>query len=229
MDFLKFSFQSEEEQKLINYINQYVFPSDDYQIVKNVRQGDFGEILASLIVSFFEGLAVPINKMRWKFNKDRSVFCTDMIAHNSTGDIKDLYYYEIKTKLNLKKIYPEKGQPGIHITVLAHDSLLSDNISPNEGIADFLSRYYFEEEEYDKATKYKDIVINPSSYNKHYELFFVIEKKEYIVDILDDLHNLPPTLNPLKVTVVLLENLDNLISTVKNRAIQASVNFVYNK
>jgi hypothetical protein len=37
----------------------------------HVRQGDWGEILTSLIVTFFQELEVPINKLKWKFNKIR--------------------------------------------------------------------------------------------------------------------------------------------------------------
>jgi len=227
LDFLKFHYESLPEADLRNYLKTYTLPPDHNQITKNVRQGDFGEVLAHLIVSFFENRAVPLKKMRWKFNAGRSVFSTDMLAHNHGPAITDLYYYEIKSRLNIKK----ESINGLNafVTIHAHNSLLKDANQPNEGIADFLSRYYFEKEDFAQATKYHDIVNNPTKYNKSYELFFIIETPKYIDDILDDLEVLPPGLNPLRVTIVLIKNLGRLIVEVQNRAIEQAVDYVYPK
>lgn len=95
---LKRLYATEPPPKLIDYLQDYVFPTDTYQIAKNVRQGDFGEIITTLVVENFVKLKVPISKLRYKFNKDRSVFCTDLISHNHGDTITDLKYYEIKTR-----------------------------------------------------------------------------------------------------------------------------------
>src|SRR5690606_25940402 len=147
----------------------YIFPADSGLADKIVKPGDFGEILASMIVSYFEGLIVPINKLRWKFNNNRSVFCTDMIAHNDGDTIKDIYYYEIKTRQSIRK------ENGCYLTVNAHNSLLKDQLQANQGIADFLSRLSYEVRDFDASLKYGDIVRNPTKYNPHFELFFIIE------------------------------------------------------
>lgn len=212
LEYYKIHFNEEPEEKLKEYIEQYVIPSDKNQIAKNVRQGDWGEILAALIVMYFQDLEVPIHKLRWKFNKDRSVFSTDMVAHNKGDIIEQIYYYEIKTRQN-----PKNKEHGEYITVIAHNSLLKDEQAPTEAIADFLSRYYFNTDDYDNSKKYNEIVKNPHNYNRNFELFFIIEKDKYIEDILVDLHNLPPKLEPLKITVVFIDNLKVLIqNTWKN-------------
>jgi len=227
LEFLKFHYQALPESELRAYLKNYTLPSDKNQITKNVRQGDFAEVLAQLIVSFFEKRAVPLKKMRWKFNADRSVFSTDMLAHNDGDPIADLYYYEIKSKLNNKK----SSVDGLHahVTIHAHNSLLKDTKLPHEGIADFLSRQYFEKADFAQAKKYHDIVQNPGKYNKHYELFFIIDAKEFISDILDDLEALPPTLSPLGITIVLIKNLGKLILEVRDNAIEQAVNHVHPK
>lgn len=198
IDFMKLHFENELPAKLTEYIESYLFPADTGIADKIVKPGDFGEILAALIVSYFEGLTVPIKKLRWKFNKDRAVFCTDMIAHNSDQSITDIHYYEIKTRQGIRK------EKGFYVTVNAHNSLVKDQTQANQGIADFLSRLSFEEGDLDASIKYADIVKNPANYNSHFELFFIIESTKFISDILDDLHALPPSLAPLNVTVVLL-------------------------
>lgn len=225
LEYLKFKYKEEPKEKLIAYINEYVISSNKNQITKNVWQGDFGEILASLIVSYFFGLVVPIHKLRWKLNKDRSTFCTDMIAHNPGDTIKDIFYYEVKTRLLIRK--ETINHVSNYITINAHNSLLKDEQTPDEGIADFLSRYYFELEDFDTANKYGDIVINPRHYNRNFELFFIIEESRFITDILDELHNLPPTLKPLAVTVVLIKGLGKLIVKIKKLVIDSAVDYVY--
>ena len=225
IDYLKFIYREEPQDKLIKYITEYVLPSGKNQIAKNVQQGDFGEILASLIVEYFMGLTVPIRKLRWKFNHERSMFCTDMIAHNTHGAIKDIYYYEVKTRLIIRK--EQFGNESNYITVNAYNSLLKDEKTPNEGIANFLSNYYYEINDYDAASKYSAIVNHPERYNRNFELFFVIEKAKYIDAIIDDLQNSHPTLSPLCVTVVLIDQLGRLILAMKDIVIANAINYVY--
>lgn len=217
---LKFRFENTDAATLTAYLLSNVFPGDDYTLVRNVRQGDFAEVLSSLIVRYFQGLVTPLHKMRYKFNKDRSVFCTDMMAHNSGTVITDLYYYEIKSRLDIRK--EEAGGITDYITVLAHNSLLKDELTPNEAIADFLSSRHYEQGEYDLSTKYNDIVLNASKYNRKFELFFIIEKGKFKDDILTALQNFPATLTPLSVTVVLIENLKELIEKTYSHALSVA-------
>ena len=226
LEFLKTDYKHEPPAKLEAYINAYVFPADVGLANTIVKPGDFGEVLASIIVSYFEGLEVPIHKMRWKFNKDRSVFCTDMIAHNPEETITDIHYYEIKTRQNIQKETVNHSRN--HVTVNAHNSLLKDQTSGNEGIADFLSRYYHEIGDPDNAKKYSDIVRNPARYTRHFELFFIIEASEYLPVILNDLENLPPSLNPLNVTVVLLNDFRVRVDESYQRAMAMAHKYVYN-
>ncbi|WP_419699838.1 hypothetical protein [Mucilaginibacter sp. NFX135] len=226
LDDLKGLYEHLPENRLRDYIKDYVLPSDAHQLTLNVRQGDFSEVLASLIVSYFEKRIVPLKKMRWKFNKDKSVFSTDMFAHNAGNEISDLYYYEIKSRLNTT--YKEGKAPDrFYITVHAHNSLLKDMNQPNEGIADFLSKMYSYVKDYDSARKYHDIILNPTKYNRAYELFFIIETSKFNPAILDDLENLPPTLKPLCVTIVLIGNLARLMVDLQQRAVQQAVDYIH--
>jgi hypothetical protein len=223
LEFLKSAYRTEPESALVQYIKDYVISSEKNTIAKNVWQGDFGEILAGLIVSHFEGLKVPLKKLRLKFNRERSVFCTDMVAHDEP--ISTLHYYEIKTRLKVKR----ETVNGLtaNITVIAHNSLHKDEQAPNEFIADFLSRMHYDNQQWEEARRYSDIVKNPRSYAKNYELFFIIDDKSTIVEILDDLEALPPALQPLRTTVVLIKDLGRLIVTMKQVAIEEAKKYVY--
>jgi hypothetical protein len=244
VSYLKTHYYNEPEDKLVDYLNNYVFPETSNTINKNVWKGDFGEILAGLVVSYFQNLDVPIKKMKLKFNKDRSVFSTDMIAHNNGNIITDIYYYEIKTRQNIKEKETVKVSGVNHrdyITVHAHNSLHRDETSPNEGIADFISRYYEEKATtfaeigddenmklmLEQSKKYHDIVKNPSTYNRKFELFFIAETSSYELTILNALDALSSHLSPLNVTILLIENLNELIDSSRNNIIESTKRLVY--
>jgi len=212
LKFYKFHLgETATEEEIRQYVQNQVIPKDENQFDKNVRQGDWGEILSGLIASYFQDLFVPVNKLQWKFNKDKAVFGTDLIAFNNGETIEDVYYYEIKTRLNPQQ-KEGKSPNRFYISVLAHNSLMKDEQSPTESIADFLERLYFEKEDYDTASKFKDLVKNPQNYNKKFELFLIVEKDNFIDEILTELNALPPQLNPLSVTIILINNLSSLVN-----------------
>ena len=198
------------EEEIKQYVVEKVVPKNENLFDKSVRQGDWGEILATMIVSYFQGLIVPINKLQWKFNKDKAVFGTDLVAFDNAGAIKDIYYYEVKTRThpnNKEGTHPNR----FYISVIAHNSLLNHDLSPTESIADFLERFYVEKQEYDRAAQFKDIVRNPQNYKKKFELFLIVEKSSFPENMLEDLNSLPPRLSPLNVTIVLIDNLASLV------------------
>jgi hypothetical protein len=225
LDYLKFRYGKRPQEQLTKYLLDNAFPSQENQIDKNVGQGDFGEILAGLIVTYYADLEVPLKKMRWKFNRSRSTFCTDIMAHNKGSTISDVYYYEVKTRLRIKK--EKVNGVSNHITINAHNALLKDQEAPNEAIADFLSRFYFEIDEFDKADQYGDLVIARHNYTRNFGLFFIINKTSLIKRILQELHDLPPALKPLTVTVVLIQDLAKIIDYTRNTAVAEAIKYVY--
>ena len=90
--------------------------------------------------------------------------------------------------------------------------MLKDEESPTESIADFLERLYVEKEDYVNASKFKDIVKNPQNYNKKFELFLIVEKDKFIDEVLTELNELPPQLDQLSVTIILLDDLRSLVN-----------------
>lgn len=230
---LKRQFATEPPLKLIDYLQDYVFPTDTYQIAKNVRQGDFGEIITTLVVENFVKLKVPISKLRYKFNKDRSVFCTDLISHNHGDTITDLKYYEIKTRTS--------NQVN-DVAVEAYNGLFRDEQKPTEAIANFLSCHYHEkaetltnaginieaEEFYNLATQFGNIVKNPNNYNRSFEIVLIIEKKYFKDEILANLNAISLQLSPLEVTVFLIEDLGVLVADTFKKASDAALNLVFN-
>jgi len=214
--FLKHTLGGQNKDKIIEYIDKSVLPGGCPVIIRNIRQGDFGEILSKEIVTKIRGLNVPICKLMWKFNKDKSVFCTDIFAHNSGSSINELTYFEVKTCITKRN----------DICIKAYECLNKD--LPTEPIADYLQRLYFSKAEtleengasekaktyYDLSSKYADIVLHSSTYRKNFEIILVIEKSKFDEELIKKLNELPQVLNPLCVTVILISNFKDLYMNI---------------
>ncbi|MDA1635223.1 hypothetical protein PDK11_20460 [Bacillus cereus] len=246
---LKKEYKDEAPEKLIEYLKKYAFANIEEEtkekgIRKNVRQGDFGETLAMELVKKFDELHIPICKIRWKFNNNRSVFCTDMLSHNEGETITDLKYYEIKSRITMgrEKVKINNQEKSHYVGVVAHQSLLKDESSPNtEVIADYLFRYYYNlaetlaehggdeaaEQYYKTASRYSDIVKHPEKYNRAFEIIIIVEKSLYKEEVLKELNNLPPQLSPLEVKIILVDDLKLLYEKVYEKSIEIAIEKVY--
>ncbi|MGG7195901.1 hypothetical protein ACQPUI_04110 [Clostridium butyricum] len=248
---LKIRFKEKPEEDLKKYLTKQVFP-DIYkfpeekknQLAKNVMQGDFGEILTSDIVRKLRNLKVPIIKMRFKFNNNKSVFCTDLFAHNLGDTITDLTYYEVKTRAtnNKEKLDKNSDCESHYIAYNAAKSLMKDQQDDNsEGIADFLVRWYYEkaqtclecsneemaEKYYELSKMYDDIVLNSDKYSKNFEVVLIMQKDKYTDNILDDLNELDFSCGELKITILLIEDIKKLYLEVFDYAYRYAKEFVY--
>ena len=217
IEYLKQNFAEETKDVLFKYLSEEVFPEGEEKLTKNVKKGDWGELLTTeLIKEFEDNMIVPFNKLMWKLNRQKSMFCTDVFAHTNTSPISLLKYYEVKTYASKRK----------DLGIFAHNSLLKDQESGQQAIADMLSRKNFENgklledsgdakrasEFYKIGKDYNEIVKRPESFDQEFEIVLIREKKSYVVDEIDDLNNLPPTFSPMHVTLFLVENLDDLIN-----------------
>lgn len=233
LSFLSKQYKNKPIEILIEYLQKDVFPNpdgivQDNQIRKNVRQGDFGETLSLKILQDLRNMHVPIYKLRYKFNNNRALFCTDIFAQNSIDDLSEFYYYEVKTKIR----YDEE------ICIIAHNSLKKD--IPKESIADFLRRMYHERAQileiagkkeeaanyYNLAQAYGELFDKPQDFKHNYEIFLVIDKKLFKEDILSKLNDLPPSVTPLTVSILLVDNLEPLIIKSFESAINEAIKIV---
>ena len=189
-----------------------IIPKDNTLLDRNLRQGEWGEVLACLIVTYFQNLKVPINKLQWKFNSNKAVFGTDLIAFNNSDEIKDIHYYEVKTRQNPHKKEGNKKNGRYYISIWAYKSLEKDNFSPTSSIANFLEMLYFEKEDFDNADKFKNITRFPQNYNSYFEIFLIFEKNNYRDILLDELETLPSKISPLRVTLIFVDNLKQLVN-----------------
>jgi helicase len=224
-NFLIRNFQQKTPDVIKNYIEKNVIPADINNFDKSVREGDFGEIVSSLIVGEIQHREA-FTKLRWKINKDKSVFGTDIVAFDSMNDPSKVYYYEVKTRYDaMKKESPGKGEPSECITVIANKSLQYD-ISMNENILDFMAREYNAHGQYDKADKFLDYVLHPESIEKAFEIFILTDSSIYnknyamLLQMLDDVQNKE---TPLSITFVFIDNMKQFVDDIWSTIIDNSV------
>ena len=152
-----------------------------------------------------------MSKLQWKFNNNKAVFGTDLIAFNMGDEIKEIHYYEIKTRQKPQNKEGNKKRGHYYVTIWAYKSLEKDAYSPTSSIANFLELLYYDRGDIENANKFKDIVRFPKKYCSYFEIFLIFEKDNYIEKLLNELEALPPKLSPLKVTLVFVDNLKQLV------------------
>lgn len=222
-----------DRNQLIDYINKKVIPQELTNFDKAVRYGDFGEVFASLLINYLEN-KISFNKLQWKYNKDKSVFGTDIVAFDNIDAPTEIGYYEIKTRENsLKKEEIDKIKVGDkkqsikdYITVIAYKSLEKDMNSDTESILDYMSRLYENANDLDKSDLFSELADGVRTINKIYAIYIITDSKIYNKKysiLLSSLNNIPITINPLSVNFVFIDNLKTLMKdTWKKIAINAA-------
>lgn len=221
---------------LEDYIKNKVIPEKITNFDLAVRYGDFGEVFASLIIQYTQGREV-FHKLQWKYNPNKSVFGTDIVAFDSLDNPSEITYYEVKTRENaLKK--EEIGRKRIekdeiiekdYITVIAYKSLEKDMLSDKESILDFMSRFYEQSNDLDKSDLFSDIVDGARTVNKSYEVFIITDtqiiSKDYQL-LLQALNAVPKSIRPLSVTFIFIENLKSLMTETWNTIVEHGASFI---
>jgi DNA polymerase sigma len=80
--------------------------------------------------------------------------------------------------------------------------------------------------ELNEAKKFKDMVKNPQNYKRNFEMFFIIDRDNFDMKILDELNVLSPQLAPLKVTLIFIEALQALVQKTWSDIESALVNLL---
>lgn len=221
IEHIKRRYKDKPVEKLKEYIANNIFAPNDDAFGKNVRQGDWGEIISALVLKDFRGLVLPVFKLRWKVNHEKSMFGTDVFAvkEDEHGNIHKLIYCESKTRRTYSKSVGEE----------AYNSLYKDNGESLSQIIDFISKVYFEKGNFAISDKYDEIFNNIDKYKKEFQIFLILEKSIWNEEVLKTLHDIPPELHDLHVNVLLIENLKDVIEHTYNMSIEVGEELVYGK
>lgn len=200
-DHLKRRYSKREKVELREYLMDEVFPPLTEIMDKNVRRGDWGEIVSSLVLRDVRNLETALIKLRYKLNRKKSSFGIDVfgVQLDDAGNVCSLCVCETKTKITYDK----------KIGVKAHNSLNINDKSSIITIADFMSTLYYTEGNYALADQFDEIVIKKGEFPTDHHIFLVHEKSLWKDDILDELNNLADLHKGLNLNVLLIDNLND--------------------
>ncbi|SDJ82808.1 hypothetical protein [Paenibacillus naphthalenovorans] len=217
-EFLINKYKNRSKEELKKYLKTKVFATNVDKPSKVTQQGDWGEVLSALVLNDFRNVK-PLTKLRWKVNNERSMFGTDVFAleEDQNGNVTKLIYCEVKTKRTYTK----------NIASQAYESLYRDKGRSLPDIIDFMSRIYFDKKDFETANKLDELYHNYKKYNKEFQIFLIYEKSKWKEDILAVLDSLPPKLKNLHITVVLINNLNSIISETYKETIDVGVEIVH--
>ena len=199
---LKRRYLKRNKDELHNYLKNEVFPDLNTVIDKNVRRGDWGEIVSSLFLRDTMNLETALIKLRYKLNRKKSSFGIDVfgVQLDGAGKVCSLCVCETKTKIRYDK----------QIGVKAHDSLYANDTSSIITIADFMSTLYFNAGNYNLSDQFDEIVLQKAKFPTDHHIFLVHEKSLWKEDILLELDDLPGLNQGINFNVLLIDDLDKL-------------------
>lgn len=199
---LKRRYSKRDKKELQDYLVNEVFPPVTETLDKNVRRGDWGEIVTSLILRDVKQLETALIKLRYKLNRKKSTFGIDVfgVQLDAFGKVSSLCVCETKTKITYDK----------KIGIEAYNSLFSNDTSAIVTIADFMSTLYYSEKRYDLSDQFDEIVLKKANFPTNHHIFLVHEKKLWKEDILMELNNTKDLMKGFSVNILLINNLDDL-------------------
>lgn len=226
-NFLQRKKRNLDRDGLKKYIQKNVIPNKITNFDVAVRYGDFGEIFASLIIKYIQNKE-PFTKLRWKYNSNKSVFGTDIVAFDSLDNPREISYYEVKTRENALKKEKEKEENKF-ITVIAYKSLEQEKFSDKESILDFMSRLYENEGNYGKSDIFSDLVDDARVVNKTYEVFIITDSRILSKDytpLLQTLNTIPKTITPLSLTFIFIDKIKELMTETWDSIVEHGATFI---
>lgn len=205
---LKKLFQGRPINEIVEYITANVFPRNDDKF--NVRQSTWGEVVTASIVERLRSFKLPIKKLRYKEAQSKAMRGkADCIA----ASIKDgkllVCFAEAKTKIQY-----HSGNDR-DIAKDAYDAL-AENINLRPEIIDYIARRLEHDDEYALADLFNKAILEPTSYDRHFQIFLIFEKKVWNEEIIDFLKSQTLALPNLIVNVVLIDSLKELIDLSYN-------------
>lgn len=223
-DSLNFSLDGGSKDFIRDYLKS-LFPNDensDSEQNKIMTQtGDFGEATTKLLLKQFYNRD-SISKLKYKFHSGRSVFGTDLITFDNISNPTEISFCEVKCKQNLNQKSKGKNENNedeqLYISVLAHNSLSYDTKQKINPVLRQMMIKSKENREFDIAKNFREIINGNKQLKTDYEIFILTQDtdKNHFDNILNALENIQNKLNPLSITLIIVDDLKTIRTEVWN-------------
>ena len=114
---------------------------------KKTQSGDLGELLATEYVNSETPFVVPINKLRWKIDRQMAMHGNDVIGVDSTADPVKVLKGECKSRVAFTPSVVKEAAESLDL----HDG------RPNPSTLAFITKRLYEENRDDEANVFRDL------------------------------------------------------------------------
>ncbi len=195
------------------------FPPESNEF--GVRTGDFGEIIAHMVLQDVFGHTIPVMKIRYKTNWEKSAFGVDVVAfhlHPNDPSQDTVVFSEVKASkhsdygvdivFNEIRQLVEEGQP--------------ESKQKMRNAVRFVSERLFEQNNFElekRIYRFLDCYTNPQYIESFYP-FLVRDKATWDSSILDAVTIIKPEPEKVILCVFALHNLEQIMNAIYQRATQ---------
>jgi hypothetical protein len=173
---------------------------------KAVRRGDFGEAVGCEALEAFDGLRVPIRKLRYQTDPEQTLHGTDIVGFRMNDDdsVADLHFVECKLRTFRDLV----------VGVEAHDQLQEDRLAGYADTLMFLADRLAETEPplLDAFEKY--LAERDRAERGSYGIVLVYDVAPWDEDSLVRIEEIQDPLSPLHLRVLLATELADLVEKV---------------
>lgn len=171
----------------------------------SVRRGDFAEVLAAEAAEAFDGLLVPVRKLRYQIDPNGTMHGSDVVGFvvDDDEEVTDLEFVEVKYRTN----------PSRDIAIDAHDQLARDR---DDGFATTVNFLAHRLRETDAALYESFLAFLASSGTSdcRHTVVLAFEEANWDDDIAEELDDLPEHLPELWLRVFPLDTCGQLVEEV---------------
>ncbi len=192
-------------------------PSNDF----GVRSGDFGEVIAHMVLQDVFGHTIPVMKLRYKTNWEKAAFGVDVVAfhlHPSDPSQDAVVFSEVKTSkqkdYGIDKVFDE-------ISLLVEEGQPETKQKMRNAVR-FVSERLFGEKQFElerRIYRFLDCYTNPK-YIEAFLPFLVRDKATWNNDALDGKTFQKPEPDKVILCVFLLDNLEDTMNAIYLKATQ---------
>lgn len=171
----------------------------------SVKRGDFGEVLAAEAIKAFDGLVIPISKLRYQIDPNQTLPGADIVGFDldDDGDVNGLHFSESKYRT-----VPPKA-----IIVEAIEQLADDRQRQFATTIHFLANR-LRETNLDLYERFVSYLKKRDDRTDSYSVCLTCDDEKLTNDLIDEVDDLPEVLQPMMLRVVPLHAAVDLIDAV---------------
>lgn len=172
----------------------------------SVRKGEFGEVLVTAVLEEFDGLVVPIRKLRYQIDPEQTLPGNDVVAFDVGDDGALDRVVFVECKLRTRRDLPAGTD--------AHTQLVEDR---DKGFADIIGFVYarMREAAHPLLPAFRDYLRSRSREERgEYAIGLIWDSDTWAEAVIERVSDLPDRLDPLSASIVRFNGLQALAEAV---------------